>query len=432
MRVAVIALGKIGLPLAVQIAGKGFATIGSDISSPTVDLINGGNVPFPGEVGLSEQLRQVVGAGMLTAVTDNQLAARQSDVIVVVVPLAVDNQGEPDFSAIDAATVDIGDVLRRGQLISYETTLPVGTTRNRFGPMLEKGSGLKAGEDFHLVHSPERVYSGRVFADLRRYPKLVGGVSKASAKAGVTFYESILDFGDRPDLDRPNGVWNLGSSETAELAKLAETTYRDVNIALANEFARFAEQSEIDIYQVIEAANSQPFSHIHRPGIAVGGHCIPVYPRFYLSGDPAARLPAVAREVNLAVPGRAIQTVSDALGGLAGEVVVVLGVSYRGGVKEAAFSGVWPLVKAISGRGGLPLVHDPLFTTDELKRMGLNPWDGERPVAAAIVQADHQDYRDWKPDHLPGVRVVYDGRGVLDPALWGTVTMFRIGRPLPG
>ena len=133
------------------------------------------------------------------------------------------------------------------------------------------------------AHSPERVFSGRIFEDLRKYPKLIGGLDDPSSKRVAEFYEAVLDFDDRPDLARGNGVWDLGSVEAAELAKLAETTYRDVNIGLANTFAMYADSIGVDIFAVIEASNSQPFSHIHQPGIAVGGHCIPVYPRFYLS-----------------------------------------------------------------------------------------------------------------------------------------------------
>src|SRR5262245_35450308 len=172
--------------------------------------------------------------------------------------------------------------------------------------MLEAGSGLTAGKDFFLVFSPERVLTGRVFADLRRYPKLVGGVDEVSAERGVAFYEAVLDFDDRPDLTRANGVWDLGSAEASEMAKLAETTYRDVNIGLANQFARFAATHGIDALKVIEASNSQPYSHIHRPGIAVGGHCIPIYPRFYLWNDPEATVVAAARAANAAMPEYAV------------------------------------------------------------------------------------------------------------------------------
>ena len=162
--------------------------------------------------------------------------------------------------------------------------------------------------------------TGRVFADLRRYPKLVGGIDEASAGRGVEFYEAVLDFDERPDLPRANGVWDLGSAEAAELAKLAETTYRDVNIGLANQFARFADTIGVDVRKVIEACNSQPYSHIHQPGIAVGGHCIPVYPRIYLWNDPAATVVRSAREANAAMPDYAVGLLAAAYGDLAGRV----------------------------------------------------------------------------------------------------------------
>lgn len=414
-RVAVVALGKIGLPLAVQIASKGHEVIGVDISSGVVDLVNSGRAPFPGEADLDDKLRDAIEEGRLKATTSTSEAVSQVEVVIVVVPLMTDGEGRPDFSAMDAATLDVAEGLQPGTLISYETTLPVGTTRGRFAPMLQQASGLTPGDHFLLVHSPERVFSGRVFADLRRYPKLVGGIDAASTRKGVEFYESVLDFDDRPDLNRPNGVWAMGSVEAAELAKLAETTYRDVNIALANEFAVFAERAGVDIGEVIDASNSQPFSHIHRPGVAVGGHCIPVYPRFYLSGHPDAGLVETARSVNTAVPDRVVETVSRGLNGMDGKTILILGVSYRGGVKETAYSGVFDLVRAVAGRGGRAVVSDPLYTTGELADLQLEEW-ASQPIDAVIIQADHREYARLGPSDLPGAQLVYDGRGVLDPA----------------
>jgi nucleotide sugar dehydrogenase len=285
------------------------------------------------------------------------------------------------------------------------------------------------GEDFFLVHSPERVFSGRVFSDLRRYPKLVGGVDEISTERGVEFYSKALDFDQREDLERGNGVWAMASAEAAEMAKLAETTYRDVNIALANEFARFSETRGIDVSEVIAAANSQPFSHVHRPGVAVGGHCIPVYPRFYLAGDPDAALVETARTVNLGVPDRVVQWLDSALGGLAGSTILILGASYRGGVKEAAFSGVFDLRDGIESRGGSVVVSDPLFEDGELTDLGLTPWSGTE-VDAAVVQTDHRQYQELGPADVPGARFVYDGRGVLDPSRFdgSNVTLYVIGQ----
>lgn len=426
MNICVVALGKIGLPLAVQFATKGHRVIGADVSERVVSLVNNGAVPFPGETDLDVKLKEVVSAGLLSATTDTAAAVAESEAVVVVVPLFVDAEGVPDFGWMDDATRAIARGLKPGTLVSYETTLPVGTTRNRWAPMLAEGSGLTAGTDFHLVFSPERVFTGRVFADLRRYPKLVGGIDEASAAHGVKLYEAVLDFDERSDLGRPNGVWDLGSAEASELAKLAETTYRDVNIGLANQFARFADSVGVDVLKVIEACNSQPYSHIHAPGIAVGGHCIPIYPRMYLWNDPAATVVRSAREANAAMPQYAVDLLAAAYGDLTDAEVVVLGASYRGGVKETAFSGVFPTVEALRARGAKPYVSDPMYTSEELTALGLPPYEGQ-PVTAAVVQADHAEYRTLATADLPSVRVLVDGRRVTDPARWADVRRVIIG-----
>ena len=428
MKIAVVALGKIGLPLAVQFANKGHQVIGCDVNQKTVDLINTGTEPFPGEAHLQEQLSKVVKSGNLIATTDTQDAVSKSEAVVVVVPLFVDEQGIPDFGWMDAATEKIGAGLKPGTLVSYETTLPVGTTRNRFAKALEKTSGLTAGKDFTLVFSPERVLTGRVFADLRKYPKLVGGIDAASTAAGVKFYEAVLDFDDRPDLQQKNGVWDLGSCEASEMAKLAETTYRDVNIALANQFAVFAEGANIDIAKVIAASNSQPYSHIHQPGIAVGGHCIPIYPRFYLWNDPKATVVAAARAANAAMPEHAVDLLAQELGNLTGKKVAVLGISYRGGVKESAFSGVFPTVAALTKKGAKVVVHDPMYTDDEIKSLGFTPYKIGDAVEGMILQADHAEYKKLSATDFPGVKAVVDGRRTLDESKFVGVPLKLIGR----
>lgn len=427
MKIAVVALGKIGLPLAVQFAKKGHHVIGCDVNQKTVDLINAGEEPFPGENFLAEYLAEVVTSGHLVATVDTTAAVRDSDAVVIVVPLFVNNDGIPDFGWMDAATEKIAAGLKPGTLVSYETTLPVGTTRNRFAPALEKGSGLKAGVDFHLVFSPERVLTGRVFADLRKYPKLVGGINDASTEAGIAFYKAVLDFDDRPDLAEKNGVWNLGTSEASEMAKLAETTYRDVNIALANQFAIFAEGANIDIAKVIAASNSQPYSHIHQPGIAVGGHCIPIYPRFYLWNDPEATVVRSAREANAAMPEHAVKLLADNFGDLSEKTVAVLGISYRGGVKESAFSGIFGVVTALKSRGANVVVHDPMYTDEEIAGLGFTPYALGQAVDAVILQADHKEYKSLTKADFPGVRAVVDGRRTMDRKNFEGVTFRVIG-----
>lgn len=430
MKIAVIALGKIGLPLAVQFANKGHEVVGVDVNQNVVDLVNAGQEPFPGEAHLQEHLSQLVPAGKLRATTDYADAVPGADAVVLVVPLFVDDEARPDFGWMDAATESLGKHLTKGTLVSYETTLPVGTTRTRWKPLLEKISGLTEGVDFHLVFSPERVLTGRVFEDLRKYPKLVGGLSDAGAALAVDFYNAVLDFDERPDLKRANGVWDLGSAEAAELAKLAETTYRDVNIGLANQFARFAADNGIDVYQVIEASNSQPYSHIHQPGIAVGGHCIPVYPRLYLWNDPAATVVSAARAANAGMPDYTIGLLEGAYGDLSGARVVVLGASYRGGVKETAFSGVFAAVDALKARGAQALVHDPMYTDEELTAMGFTPFHLGEEADAAVVQADHAEYRGLTPVDLPGIKAFIDGRRVSSADVWPGIAYRVIGKAL--
>lgn len=417
MNVSVVGLGKVGLPLAVQIASKGIATVGVDMDPLVVENVNRGVAPFR-ETDLPVRLRKVVQSGHLRAVTEAGQAVRDSDVIVLIVPLVVDGRNLPDFSSLDAATVSVGAALRRGTLVILETTVPVGTTRKRLAPMLEKASGLKAGIDFAVAFSPERISSGSVFRDLRRYPKLVGGIDESSAKAAVRFYEEVLDFDDRADLVRPNGVWNLNTAEAAELVKLVETTYRDVNIALANEFAAHSESLGLDVWEIIDAANSQPYSHIHRPGIAVGGHCIPVYPHLYMAGHRDALLPQAARTVNLDQPRRIVARLVELAGSIEGKTVAVLGASYRGGVKEIAFSGVFPTVNALEAEGARPVVHDPLYADTELRELGFEPYQLGEPCFAAVIQTDHLEYASLSPTDLPHCEVLVDGRGILNRRLW--------------
>jgi UDP-N-acetyl-D-mannosaminuronic acid dehydrogenase len=396
MRAVVVALGKIGLPLAVQIANAGHEVVGCDIDERVVELVRAGEVPFPNEPGIAEALP-------IEATTDTAAAVAGADLVVLVPPLMVDASGAPDWRAFDGAVADVARGVHAGTTVVIETTVPVGTTRTRVAPQMPAG--------VHVAFSPERVSSGRVLRDLATYPKLVGGLDAAGEERAVELYRSFITQAD---------VWPMGGAEAAELTKLAETTYRDLNIAFANELARHADGLGLDVQRVIDAANSQPYSHIHRPGVAVGGHCIPVYPRFYLSGDPDARLPGVAREVNEAMPGYAVELLADMLGGLDGTRVLILGIAYRGGVKETAFSGAFPLRDALLSRGAQVIAADPLYDDAELRALGFEPWDGE-PVEGVIVQSDHREYETLE---IPADGIV-DGRGVVRDS--GGVPLKRIG-----
>jgi len=428
--VTVIGLGKIGLPLAVCFALKGFRVFGVDKNPRIVRDVNASLEPHPGEENLLTNLKQAIDSGNLVATNDLEGSVSQSEVVVVVVPLYTDKSGNPDFRIIDEVTDGIGKAIKSGTLISFETTLPIGTTRNRIAPQLEHLSGMTVGKDFNLVFSPERVLTGRVFKDLREYPKLVGGVTPVCTKTGSKFYESVLDFNQRQGLSKPNGVWPMQNCEAAEFAKLAETTYRDVNIALANQFALFAQESNLNFFEIIEAANSQPFSHIHRPGIAVGGHCIPIYPKLYLSTDHKASIVKEARRVNEAIPENVMSKLERIHGSYLGQRIAILGLSYRGGVKESAFSGAISISEVLKSRGAKVMLHDPLYSDEEITEHGFIPYHLGELVDVIVIQADHEDYKNLLPKDFPGLKTVVDGRGILAANLWSDFNFISIGREI--
>lgn len=426
--ISVIGLGKIGLPFAVKCALSGMQVTGCDANAEVVRLVNQGSTPFKGEPDLDSKLSEVVASSALVATTDTRSAVAESSVVIVLVPVYVDRHGVPDYVVIDNVTAEIGQSIKLGTLVSYETTLPVGTTRNRFTQAVADLSGLSPGKEFFVSFSPERVSSGSVFRDFAMYPKLVGGINEESTVRAKEFYENVLTFDARQDLRKPNGVWALASSEEAELAKLAETTYRDVNIGLANQFAKFAEKIGANIYNVIEACNSQPYSHIHTPGVSVGGHCIPVYPHMYLQGDPDASVVSAARAANKSMPRHLVDRVESALGSLQNKKILILGLAYRGGVKESAFSGAWDLVESIHSKGGTPVVHDPLYTDDELAALGLVPHSLGDHCDAAILHTSHEQYKDLGIDDLSGVQFMADGRNFISNELKSKIKTYVVGQ----
>ncbi len=402
--VAVVGLGRIGLPLAAQYASQGLTVTGCDINADIVAEVAQGRCPYPDEEGLEDALRAAHAAGRLTATTDTREAVSRSKVVVIIVPVGLTPENRADFSALDAAARSVAAGLRPGTLVILETTVPAGTTRNHLGPLLET-SGLRIGQDILLAYSPERVFVGRVLADLRKYPKVVGGVDEASLQRVAAFYEKAL----------AAPVLRMANCETAEFVKLAETTYRDVNIALANELARAADQHGVDVTAAIDAANSQPFSHIHQPGVGVGGHCIPVYPYFLIEGAEESQLPRAARRINDGMARYAVERLAGALGSLQGKTVLILGLSYRPNIKEAAYSSTLLLARELTAAGARVLVHDPYYSADEISRFGL-----EAPAAfppahtdALVIQAAHDEYLKMDLASFTGCSVVLDGRNAL-------------------
>ena len=402
---AVVGAGKMGLPLAAQFASHGWRVIGVDVNPSVVEAINAGRSHVGEEPGLAELVSRVHAEGRLSATLDAAAATREADVVVVIVPVMLDADRRPDFGYMDAAVAAIAPGLHSGLTVIFETTLPIGTTRSRFVPALEAASGLVADRDFFVAFSPERLFSGAVLANLAVYPKLVGGVGEASTERAAAFYDGVLDA----------EIVAMSSAEAAEFSKLADTTYRDVNIALANEFAQAADVHGIDIEEVIAAANSQPYSHIHQPGIGVGGHCIPVYPHLLLSGAPALRLVETARAVNDGQTDRAIRSLEALLGPLAGTPVLVLGLTYREGVKELAYSRALPLIDDLRSRGADVAAFDPLLEPDEVRALGARAWTwGEPgPFRAIVTQTADRRFASLDPAWFPSLEAVYDGRNSL-------------------
>jgi nucleotide sugar dehydrogenase len=404
-KVAVVGLGKIGLPLAAWFAGKGADVIGCDTNPAVVEAVNAGRCHVIGEAGLEEAVAMAVKTKRLRATTDTASAVAESDVVLVLVRVALDAENRADFTYLDAATADIARGLRPGTLVILETTVPVGDTRNHLGARLSELSGLAPG-DYRLAYSPERVFSGTIFRDLSTYPKLVGGVDEASGEKAAAFYRGVLDV----------EVMLLRDAETAEFAKLAESVYRDVNIALANELALAAEGLGVSFAEGAAAANSQPHSHLLIPGVGVGGHCIPVYPYFLLQTG-THELVAMGRRINDSMAGHAVDRLQDALdGSLEGRTVLVLGLAYRGGVKESMLSSALLLTDALRARGARVLMHDPMFAQDEIAAHGVepSPLPPRDAVDAVVLQAMHPEYRDLDVASLKGCRVFLDGRGAFD------------------
>lgn len=402
MNVAVVGIGRIGLPLAVTIASRGHHVTGCDINAALVEQVNRAENPLPDEAGLGELLRRTVADGTFRATTDTASAARNASVILFAVRVDVAPDGRADLQHLLSAIDAVAPALQPGALCIFDTTLPVGTTRRILVPRLEQG-GRRLGHDLHVAFSPERLLMGRVIEDLTRYPKVVGGVDPEGGRLAAVFYRSTFG-GD---------VLELSSAEAAELSKLAEGAYRDLNIALANELAMVADVHGLDISEVIRAANSQPYSHIHVPGTGVGGHCIPVYPRFLMQGEGPSALSALGRQVNDAMPGYVVRRLAGLLGGVEGRRVVVLGLTFRPDVAVTFHTNAVDLRRELEHLGARVEGHDPLLSSDGIAALGFTPApEPPHGYDAAIVHSYHRAYAalDW-PKVAP---LIVDARNALD------------------
>jgi len=398
-KVCVVGLGRIGLPIACLFAEGGAKVIGVDTNLQQVKLIAEGTAPFT-ETGLQTLLKRVVREGKLTATSNLKEAASQCSVVVVAAPTSVDRRKKPDYSAVEKVCRTLGQSLRKGSLIIFESTIAPGFTEAVAREILEKHSGLKAGGDFGLAYSPIRAAAGQVLQDLKGYPRIVGGLDKASLEAACAALSLMVK----------GGFIKMDSIRAAEAAKVFENVYRDVNIALANNLALFCEHSGLDYKQVSEASNTQPFCKLHRVGI-VGGKCIPVNPCFLIQAAEDvgldAQLVKLARKINEGVAKHVVSTAvklaKKCRKGSKRIAVLILGASFKANVKEDHLSTSWVLSEKLKKKGAYVMVYDPLYTRDEMEEMGYSPVNLEGALEKAdciIVTVGHDVFRELKPKLL--------------------------------
>ena len=406
-------LGKLGLPLAVAIARAGARVVGVDVNQELVEIVNRGENPLPGEPGLEELIPVLVERGRLSATTDWREAVREGDVYIVAVPVTVEEDMRPRLSILLDVVEKIAVGLERGDIVSIETTLPLGTTR-RVARLLEERSGLKHGVDFGVVHAPERTSSGRMLMDITEsYPKVLGSDSEAALEAAAGFYSAI----------NRKGVVKVSTSVAAEAVKVFEGVYRYVNIALANELALYAEQAGFDVWEVISAANTQPYCHLHRPGAGVGGHCIPVYPRFImydaLRRGFEARVLEASRRVNDSMPRHAVYLLMRALNELGkpvkGSRILVVGLTYRPHVREYFMSPAIPIVQELKEMGAVLYAYEPVALEEDYGRIGVARWSGES-IDAVLIVSGYREFADMLYRRKVQAAAVVDTRGIIERA----------------
>jgi UDP-N-acetyl-D-glucosamine dehydrogenase len=379
--VAVIGAGYVGVPLAATFGEAGRRVLVVDVQPTLVDALNGG-VSHIEDVS-DERLAKLVEAGTIVATTDYAVV-KQARAVLIALPTPLSRQREPDLSYIESAARSLAPVLQRGQVVVLESTTWPGTTREVLLPILEEGSGLKAGEDFHLAMSPERVDPGREDWTTKTTPKVVGGIDAASTRAAAEVYRAAID-----------SVHEVSTPEAAELTKLLENIYRGVNIALVNELAQLCDRMDIDVWEVVDAAATKPFGFASfKPGPGLGGHCIPIDP-FYLTWkareyDFSTRFIELAGEVNNNMPYFCRSVISQAMNhglqkSLWGSRILLLGVAYKADIGDTRESPAEKLVDLLRNAGAEVANHDP--HVPEYDGMTCAPLAPEEHDCVAIVTA---------------------------------------------
>jgi UDP-N-acetyl-D-glucosamine dehydrogenase len=421
--IAVYGLGHVGLAICAVWLNAGATVIGVDVNDELVKSINSGISPVKDEPGIPETVSKYVSASKFKALTNGVEASKASDVKIIAVPTTLNNVKKCDLSAVTKVLQAIAEGLKRGDLVIIESSVPPTTTNNVAKGILEKISKLQVEEDFGLAFSPERIYEGRVLEDInKRYPKVVGGIGPRSTEATASLYETVAE----------KGVIRTTSATEAETSKLFEGIYRDVNIALANEMTRFCGSLGIDLKEVREAANSQPFCHIHYPGF-VGGWCIPFYPHFVLEIAKGKHtempLTSLARKINEEKPQLLVKVAESTMKEVAGKrlkgsKVVLLGLTFRGDIADTRNSPSYEVIDLLLKKGvSMITAYDPYVTQDtSLEKKGINLSadmnEVSREADLILVMTDHSVFKNnLTPRELLKTAsteaVLIDGRNIL-------------------
>lgn len=363
--IAVYGLGNIGFPIAVMFAHAGANVIGVDTDKERVELINNGICYIKNEPELKEMFEECYEERQISATTDLLKGAQKSDIKIIVVPTLLTPLKTPDLSAVENVVKCISKTLSPNDLVILESSVPPGTTEGIVKNILEQHSGLKAGIDFGLAFSPERVMSGSIIADFTiKYPKIVGGINEKSADTVIALYSSII----RTEFIK------VRDPKTAEAVKVFKGIYRDANIALANELALIAEKLGLDIIEIINAANTEPFSNIHIPGAGVGGHCIPYYPYFVIDSATKAgftpTLTKVARDINENMPNHVVDLIVDGLKEVGkspkNSKIAIFGLTFRGDLKSYTNTPATSIITKLESLEADLVAYDPLLEEDEV------------------------------------------------------------------
>lgn len=395
-KVCVMGLGYIGLPTASFLGTKGYQVHGVDISPNVVETINRGDVHIT-EPELDVLVKSAVQSGNLTAA----LEPAEADIFIIAVPTPLNGSNEPEMSAVTKATDAISPYLKRGNIVILESTSPVGTTDRLVADRLRE-LGHKVGDEIHVAHCPERVLPGRILAELVGNDRIVGGIDDTSTTAAADFYREFVA-----------GEVLETTAATAELAKLSENTFRDVNIALANELSMICDDMDVDVWDLIALANRHPRVSILQPGPGVGGHCIAVDPWFIVAAAPSqARLIRTAREVNIAKPEWVVDKIRARAEKFKRPTIACLGLAYKADIDDLRESPALDVVEKLREADlGELLISEPYVTSHP--DFDLVDWqEAVQRADIVVVLVDHRQFKGLKPKDLQE-RVLIDTRGML-------------------